>query len=285
MVDFIKVIYHNAGFLRDHECLETLFKREVNLKTGETNLYEKAIFKNLEFKLYDSDLLILSGSLHKFYNHGQHNYNDFTFSQLQDTLLSLQNTFGLNLTACPIQNIEFGLNIKPPILSKEILDMLIIHKSKCFDRRFNGLMKEAVYAEYTCKYYDKGKQENLSHECFRYELKFIKSRQLGRFGISNLADLQKEYWIPHVKKQLSEHWIKTLFYDPTYSGPTKHEWQSPLYWKKLSNMQRSRNKRRFEATMLSHSKDLKGKIGMSIASKWKELESSNVLQNHTLDNL
>lgn len=285
MVDFIKVIYHDAGFLRDHECLETLFKREVNFKTGETNPYEKATFKNLEFKLYDSGFLILSGSLHKFYNQGQHNYNDFAFSQLQDTLLSLQNTFSLNLGECLIQNIEFGLNIKPPILSKEILDMLIIHKSKCFDRRFNGLMKEAVYAEYTCKYYDKGRQEKLSHECFRYELKFIKSRQLGRFGIRSLADLQKEYWTSHVKKQLSEHWRKTLFYDPTYSGPTKHEWQSPLFWKGLTNMQRTRNKRRFDTTMLSSSKNLKGKIGILITSKWNQLENSNMLQNHTSDNL
>ena len=282
MVDFVKVICRDVGFLRDHEYLETLFKREVNLSTGETKNFESATLQNLKFKLYDSGLLELSGSLHKYWNNGQHNANDFSFSSLLNVLNELKREFGIDLDQCMIQNIEFGLNIRPPVPSNEILESLVVHKAKGFDRRFNGLMKEASYSQYICKYYDKGKQEKLSHECFRYELKYIRSCQLTAFGIKNLADLQQSGWPKLVENELLKHWQNTLLYEPTYSQTPKYEWQIPCYWSKLPATTRLRQKQQFKRVMETHSENLKDQLETLLLGKWKELKKKVIVINSHL---
>ena len=74
---------------------------------------------------------ILSGSLHKFWNNGEHNYNDLSFTNHVSTIKSIEKGFDLKLDETKIVNLEFGLNITTPILSTEIfLRGLMLHKGK-----------------------------------------------------------------------------------------------------------------------------------------------------------
>jgi hypothetical protein len=87
LIDFIKIIIKDfqTSTLEAHPLLN--FFDNINLSTGEiktTNRtgqtitpFKHAFYNGLEFKIYDTGLITLSGSLHKYWNQGAHNYNDF----------------------------------------------------------------------------------------------------------------------------------------------------------------------------------------------------------------
>jgi hypothetical protein len=62
--------------------------------------------------IYDTGLITLSGSLHKYWNSGAHNYNDFNseafygFERLKEKFKYRQ---------CILKCLEIGINIIPPI--------------------------------------------------------------------------------------------------------------------------------------------------------------------------
>ncbi|WP_394776757.1 hypothetical protein [Flavobacterium sp.] len=92
MIDFIRIL------LKDYECLELErnpildFFDTINLSTGELKTInkngnkvtpsKKAFYNGLEFLIYDTGIVLLSGSLHKYWNNGSHNYNDFNIDSV-----------------------------------------------------------------------------------------------------------------------------------------------------------------------------------------------------------
>ena len=199
MVDFIKVAIKEAHFIKDHTLLD--FKQRVNNRTGECEPYLEAEIDNLKFKLYEhTGLLFLKGSLHKFYNAGDHNYNDFSFLDLKFTLEYLKEVFGINLKKCLLQNIEFGLNIEPGIEVKMILNHLMLHKCQNFESGFKGHYRQARHTEYFVKAYNKSFQYELNKQVLRYELKFIKMRKINQLGIFTLEDIKNDHWIYSIEK-------------------------------------------------------------------------------------
>ena len=72
MIDFIKCIADKISIPQELE-----FHRTVSEQTGEQLNYKIAEIDNMKLKVYDSGLIIVSGSIHKYMNQGRHNSNDF----------------------------------------------------------------------------------------------------------------------------------------------------------------------------------------------------------------
>ena len=83
MVDFVKLVIppRCVNSLLSNSYLE--FKQEYNEATCELTPKHTAEYKNMVFIIYDnSDYAELRGSLHKYYNEGFHNANDFGLNEL-----------------------------------------------------------------------------------------------------------------------------------------------------------------------------------------------------------
>ena len=77
--------------------------------------YKNGMFNGLEFKIYDTGTITLSGSLHKYWNHGAHNYNDFNKEAVLWVLSDLKHKFNIIPEQCILKCLEIGINITPPI--------------------------------------------------------------------------------------------------------------------------------------------------------------------------
>jgi hypothetical protein len=148
LIDFIKIIIKdfNPAILEANPLLD--FFDNINLSTGEiktTNRqgnkvtpYKSANYRGLEFKIYDSGTVTLSGSLHKYWNSGAHNFNDFNFEAFLCVLNDLKTKFTLVLDNCILKCLEIGINIIPPIPTNHILDYCFLHKTNPFEYQKNS---------------------------------------------------------------------------------------------------------------------------------------------------
>jgi hypothetical protein len=131
LIDYIKILLKdlNPSILEANPLLE--FFDNINLSTGEIKTVNKAgqkitphknaFYNNLEFKIYDNGTITISGSLHKYWNDGAHNYNDFNIEAFMNVLNDLKKNFNIKPEQCILKCLELGLNITPPKPTNEIL--------------------------------------------------------------------------------------------------------------------------------------------------------------------
>ena len=168
MVDFFKIIIRDIKplILESNPLLN--FFDTINLSTGElrtTNKNgnkvtpsKKASFRGLEFIIYETGLITLSGSLHKYYNNGVHNYNDFNSKAFSGILRDLKTKFKIELDQCVLKSLEIGINTTPPIPTNNILENCLLHKTTAFEWQKNsdeGKYKQAQHSQYIVKIYNK----------------------------------------------------------------------------------------------------------------------------------
>jgi hypothetical protein len=242
------------------------FYDNINISTGEiktTNRhgqiitpFKNALYNGLEFKIYDNGTITLSGSLHKYWNKGAHNYNDFNFNAFTDVLNDLKSKFNIVLENCILKCLEVGINIIPPIPTNQILNNCFLHKTKPFEDKFNsdeGKYKQVQHSQYIIKIYNKAlhyksKGFDIQTEILRFEIKYIKMQKLNERGIYNLKDLF-EYGLQKFKVEVVTEFNNILFYDNTIQSESKQlvHYKNPLYWIELlergtiSNFQYHRN--------------------------------------------
>lgn len=123
MIDFIKltIINTDSSILEGNPLLDFCYK--VNPNTGQIRTvnkydvkitpYKDAHYKDLTFKIYDSGRITVEGSLHKYYNSGKHNYNDFTRENLNQVLIDIKSLFKIKLENFVLKCVEVGVNIIP----------------------------------------------------------------------------------------------------------------------------------------------------------------------------
>tara|TARA_R110002126_G_scaffold77796_3_gene194054 strand:+ start:126584 stop:126940 length:357 start_codon:yes stop_codon:yes gene_type:complete len=111
-VDFIKARLLNIDIPK--LISDKRFKQSVTYKEDDYGECSRLIleYKNLTITIYKNKVAILTGSLHYFYNDGIHNYNNFTFTNLINTLDEVANLLEIELYQFILQNIEFGVNLK-----------------------------------------------------------------------------------------------------------------------------------------------------------------------------
>lgn len=252
MIDYLKIIIKdvNPAILEANPLLD--FYDNINLSTGEIKTinrhgqriepFKNALYKGLEFKIYNNGTITLSGSLHKYWNNGSHNYNDFDFNAFTAVLSDLKSKFDIQYQNCILKCLEVGINIIPPIPTNQILDYCFLHKTKPFESKFNsdeGNYKQVQHSQYIIKIYNKAlhyksKGFDIQTEILRFEIKYIKMQKLNERGIYNLKDLF-EYGLQNFKVEVLTEFNNILFYDNTIKSESKLlvKYKNPLYWIEL----------------------------------------------------
>lgn len=283
MIDFVKIelSYMNPEDLRNNSYLE--FKSTLNERTGEiSNKSKIAEYFGLKFIIRDDIYIEMQGSLHKYKNCGEHNYDRFTYLQLKEVLYDLVDKFGIDLKKSIIRNIEIGVNFKPPIKTKLILKNLLFHRSKPFKDQYvkKGDYRMVVHQRYCEKVYDKGLQYGLHYELIRYELQFKKMYDLGKMGINSLSDLLDQEKINMLKNLLLFEWDNTFLFDPTIQegnlskynkGVKVHQWKDPSFWLDAPKHKKIKQKRLYQQIVSNHSDNLHQKIRELISDEYDQL--------------
>lgn len=183
MIDFTKIA------INDHDLRLRLLndKGLVFVRQSGKNATQ---LKNMTITVHDSGRVELSGSLHKYWNKGQHNYNDFGRLDLWDVVRELCDWLEIEPQMANIHNLEFGLNLIVKFDPSAFLGGLLTYKATSFCRTAitgKGFYKQAAQTQFIIKAYDKGKQFDRPDNILRFEMKVIKIEYLPQ--IQTLADL------------------------------------------------------------------------------------------------
>lgn len=266
LIDFIKIIIKELhhSILENNPLLD--FYDTINLTTGEMKTTNKngdkvtpsknALYKGLEFKIYDTGTIILSGSLHKYWNKGAHNYNNFDNEAISFVLSDLKTKFSIDPSKCILKCLEIGINITPPIPTNEILDNCLLHKTKPFEYQKNsdeGKYKQVQHSQYIIKIYNKAlhyksKGFKIDTEIMRFEIKYTKMQKLNEKGIFSLQHLIN-YDLQNFKDDVLNEWRNVLFYDNTIQidhlttklKKSVLEYSNPNYWTGLLANNQNKN--------------------------------------------
>ena len=250
MIDFVKyeIIDTSLCSVEGNSLLD--FHSKVNLSTGEVGVYSNAYYKGLEFKSYiptkanPNGRITVEGSLHKFWNKGAHNFNDFGRGEIYLVLEELSNSFNIKSDNCRLVNLELGVNINPPLKTKYILQRCIMHKKdvlKNVHTKDEGNYIQSRKQRHVIKLYDKkthyaNQGFDIKDEIMRIEIKFSRMHQLNQMGIYTLSDLMN-YGLSGFKNHLLREWDNVLFYDKKAlkGNKNEHSYSSSLYWQELNN--------------------------------------------------
>lgn len=266
LTDYIKIIIKelNPAILEANPLLD--FYDTINLSTGQMKTTNRngnkvtpsknASYKGLEFKIYDTGTITLSGSLHKYWNNGAHNYNDFNNEAVLWVLGDLKTKFDVTAEQSILKCLEIGINIVPPIPTNEILDNCLLHKTKPFEYQINsdeGKYKQVKHSQYIIKIYNKAlhyksKGFKINTEIMRFEIKYTKMQKLNEKGIFSLQDLIN-YGLQNFKDEVLNEWQNVLYYDNTIqidplSTKLKRavlEYSNPTYWTGLLSNNQTKN--------------------------------------------
>lgn len=284
-IDFIKcqIINFDKETLLANSKLN--FVSTVNEDTGEIKSKKRiAYYKNFKIVIYESGYMQISGSLHVYYNEAIHNYNQFTHQRYLTALNRMYDDFKLLPCNLRILNLEYGVNIEPPIKTQRILDHCFLHKKLHITEVINdkdGHYKQANHKEnYILKMYDKAKQYQriingnlLNKEIFRIEIKQMrwgKFRDLGINTMDNFNKFDKSIFV----NDLINKWNEVIFYDPERTDRNFNDhYLNTLYWMDLVNKN--------PKTYYKHTNKLKEKnrsFGKDIQNQISEIIRCNIGQ-------
>jgi hypothetical protein len=233
-LDFIKT--EVIGLDKNHFTDNPKLLFTTQLKEKDLIRFDWCEVDNMKLKIYPSGRIVLSGSLHKYFNNGEHNYNDFDFNAFRDVLTRLYNDFKLLPHNLRIIQLEYGFNLTPDVKTNTILKGLLFHVNTSFDRFNNahGSYYQAEHEQYILKVYNKGKQYKLDKECLRIEIKqtnWSKYRlEHGIYTLKDFIETDKHLFV----NTLVEYWDKVIFYDLTNRNCNKWDkYSNELFWREM----------------------------------------------------
>lgn len=299
------VKFYDPKLRVDPESGEIITKVKFNYKwEGE--------FKNLKFLIDTKGKVFLKGSLHKFWNNGEHNHNDFTLTALIEVINELRSNFGIIPEKTTIHHVEIGLNINDlPFKTREINRNLLFHsgqgipfeKFKYIRHLKDSDFKIAKRINYAIKSYDKAMHYGLNGQIYRFEIKYEKAVNLNELKIYTLSDLINPAKLELLKFDFIKKWNEVFLFDwtirkdelkPKAKSKLK-DWQRLNYWEELKALKESRNRNKFstelkeyEKTVQGHSDNVKATIAESLDKKWCKVTTgpiqktkSKKVQGHT----
>lgn len=238
---------------------------------------------------------VINGSLHKFFNDGLQNADDYLLSDFKNTLNKLFEEIGLNAAITPVNGFEFGVNIKLPNNPNNALQRLILHKSNSGSNKRN--YKEFEYQNYSFKIYNKSELTNMepfqSGNILRVEIKVSKMEYLKKKFVycTVLSDLLDVSVWEHLEGILIETMNECLFIDlsePEINKLSNKEtimylkYINPLFWENLHENRRvySRERERCETFLKKNSvSTLKTDIIKLISVKCSELRDKTISES------
>ena len=173
-------------------------------------------FKNLIFKKTDYCLEI-SGSLHKYFNEGLHNSNDFSVFHCIKLISEICNNFKINPNLCKVSSLEFGVNVVLQLPVTDVINWLRFYKTKQFAKTqtsleyflFAGSYYFGIKAYYKTIHFPIHCDGNV----FRFEWKKRESKYLKEKGVFTFADLQKPSNYLLFSNILCTAWNDVLIFD------------------------------------------------------------------------
>ncbi len=199
MIDFIRMNYKDKSEVESFICDSKNFEElrvVLEKHSGEIEYPYKTNFGSMEINITEKNIRVMN-SLHKFYNQhnkkGYRNHNDFTYSQLTETINLLNNGL-IKLEKARLSKLEFGLNIELDFPAEFIVrENIMMHKYRTHNhnKKFEGKgeFKQFDRSIYDFKIYDKAKQYSLSNNVLRIEIKHKCSKSINPHGIFNINDL------------------------------------------------------------------------------------------------
>ena len=279
-IDFIKCKV--IGLDIDH------FRQNMNLTEYESKKENKSKYlfykkDNIIIKCFvESGLITLSGSIHKYFNKGLHNHNQFTNSNYLEALKRLKEDFEVMPKNLHILTLEYGANIKPPIKTKLILDSILMHRHTEYEDKINnirGHYKKFKHDKYIIKAYDKAKQYNLKDELFRLEIKETNwSEHRTKKGIKTLDDFNKSdksYFV----NNLIQKWNQIILYDPTINIEKWNKYSNINFWRNISKKQKSKHVKKLNNLIHTQSQNIKLKISILVLESIEGVQNSELSKN------
>tara|TARA_R110000868_G_scaffold77551_21_gene221969 strand:- start:3202 stop:4119 length:918 start_codon:yes stop_codon:yes gene_type:complete len=289
MVDYIKLLLLNIDMerLTNLPCLE--FITGVSEKTGELLNKKEADYHQCKIIIYDTGIIIFSGSIHKLYNSIKNNVapnptvksnkgfngNQFTLNNLIEVRNHLANLFDCEPQQMEIRSIEIGVNAEPQLDPSLFIKGLLYHKNKMFEYRFNGNFAKVDHQHFDLKIYNKSKQYDMQTDTLRIELKYSKMSEAKSIGIQTFADITPNT-LKEASKLLLKRFDEIIYYDKTIypEGLTKPQiaslerYSNPRYWiDYLKPNHRHRHKENLNKIILKNSKNLHQMIRTEIIKK------------------
>lgn len=186
MIDFVKLVINTKDLpARLLENQDLTFERK-------RDRYTSRRFRDLLLTVHDSGRVEVAGSLHKYWNHGAHNWNDFSRVDLWDTIHDFCGWLQVDPSECTLHNLEFGVNIPLPFSPPELLRDLLGYKTYSFGRVSvpnAGTYYQARTFDCYVKCYDKGAQYDRPGHLLRFEVKVKSMRFLSGANVRTLQDL------------------------------------------------------------------------------------------------
>jgi len=217
MIDGIKILhlFVNIKELLNNNLL--LFPLPFNEPTGEIlNRARTSINRGLIFTIKNNNVK-LNGSLHKYWNNGMHNYNDFYFIDLQKTVNEITIKFNIDAVNSILNNLEFGVNIHIKQEPEEVFKNIINYRGEPFHpftiEGAKGI--ECITDNFYIKIYNKSYQYKQPGYILRYEIKVKKMNFFNnnKININSLSDLTAHSKISKLKRVLISVFNEILFTD------------------------------------------------------------------------
>lgn len=250
MIDFVKLKYQNRDKMEKFVTNSENFKRcytKMEYHSGEILYPYNVYIKKMEVSINEKSAYV-KNSLHKMANYIQynddHNYNDFGYKRLCDTIDYLNRKVIDSLSA-KITQLEFGLNINTLVAAENIIvKNILFHKHhQCnVNTKFNGKgrYKQFEYSNFYIKIYDKAKQYKLDANILRFEIKYKGAKGINPLGVYSLSNLKDKVVLKGLFKDLLKRFDELTIIDKITDKVSKKDkkeltnYLSINYWENLS---------------------------------------------------
>ncbi len=293
MIDWGKYWTRDAALVNRILANKALdFKESHSTKTGEITEYPKfATWKCWEFEIKSPTWLEVRGSLHKYWNGGASNENDFKLHDLYVAVANFCKFLQVSPYDLTVHNLEFGVNIRPAVDASAIMRDVVCFKNRMSKNPIDndkGYFIEFETDEYYFKIYDKGLQaqevwKKKAGNILRVEVKATNSGFLQFAHIHTMADLLNPGNLQLLGRKLDSVFKHIVFDDDTIdtttmSAPDKKVYLALInpriwakYWKKKTTTIRARE-HRFRAIVAKYgAKKHNLTLSKLVHSKWQEL--------------
>ena len=285
MIDFEKIWIYDEELTR-----QLLEDARLEFRRGRDRQTAKP-YKNLKITLHDSGRVEIAGSLHKYFNDGAHNWNDFTRVDLWDVIHDLCLWVKIAPSQAELKNVEFGVNVVVPFSAQAFLSDLITYKNTAFEKipvRKGGAAYQVPVFDYYVKCYDKGSQYDRGENLLRFEIKVRKMRYLKGAGVRTLQDLLTAQKLTVLGELLFKAWESVTVREPLPLGELTAKEQrivevvnSPHQLQQLNRNQRYDARKKYAQLVERHLRtgraaNRKTIVAGLILDKWEQLTRNDV---------
>ncbi len=283
MIDFIQIKFVHKYFDDWFYPIKSEFK-EIPTKRDK---YFVKRYKNLVVEVYPKSKTIkVEGSLHRYFNDGTHNHNDFDRVALYDTIVEVCQILNTAPQNANIHGIEFGINVRTPFNPSFVLEQLLSLNTETAkkDQVYFFDFYEFDFTHYKLKIYNKSQQYKLDFDLLRVELHIKKMQWLASKGslLKTLEDLQQLNHLQKLGEILINCFDEIIIAEPletsTMTAKDAQQYEQLIRrnnWNNLNPKQRLRQREKFERIIFQHATGatLKEIVRGCVLQKWNELLS------------